>query len=62
VPATVFAATAPRNGIACVMPRSRYQSRVAARADAPQASRPRTGWPGTLISQNASPPIEFMCG
>jgi hypothetical protein len=61
-PATVFAATPPRKGIARVMPRAAYHSREAARAAAPQASMPRGARRGTWISQKASPPIEFMCG
>ncbi len=62
VPATVFAATPPRKGIAPAMPRSRYQSIDAACAAAPHASMPRGSRPGTCTSQNESPPIEFMCG
>jgi hypothetical protein len=61
-PATVFAATPPRNGIASLMPRSRYQSMDAAHAAAPQASIAPGASPGTWINQNASPPMAFMCG
>ena len=61
VPATVLAATPPRNGM-LDNPRSRYESIVAAPAAAPHASIARGGSPGAWITQNASPPIAFMCG
>ncbi len=61
VPATVFAATPPRNGID-ESPRSRYDAMLAPCAAAPHASMARGGSPGTWTSQNASPPMEFMCG
>src|SRR5438309_839908 len=35
---------------------------VAARAAGPQASMAIGGWPSGTMSQNASPPIPFMCG
>jgi hypothetical protein len=61
VPATVFAAIGPRNGIEAT-PCPAYQSRLAAIAAGPQASIVVTGLPGSCTSQNASPPIPFMCG
>src|SRR3984893_2985966 len=35
---------------------------AAARAAGPQASMAMGGWPSGTMSQNASPPIPFMCG
>jgi hypothetical protein len=62
VPATVLAATPPRNGMLLSMPRSAYHSRDAAAAAAPHASMPRGLRPGACTSQNESPPRPFMCG
>ena len=62
VPATVSAARPPRGGIVSWIPCDRYHARVAALALRPLASMPPGRPPGPLITQNPSPPIEFMWG
>ena len=62
VPATVLAATGPRNGMALVMPRSAYHCLLAKPAAAPQASMPPIALPGEWMTQKESPPMEFIWG
>ena len=61
VPATVFAASGPRAGMAS-SPRERYHSGVARAAAPPQASTATGSAPGVRTIQNPSPPMAFMWG
>ena len=61
VPATVFAARGPRDGIAS-NPCARYHSGAARAAAAPHASIATGSAPGAWTIQNPSPPMAFMCG